>query len=179
MKLRILRCEDPSGPWMQFKCFRTKETEGTGHRREEAQREEAQSEGKVVYIPVIYHWFWRWTKRPWAKECSSWLWKKKTNWFSCRASGRSGSLSSVSQFSLLVVSNSLQPHRLGSVLVTPWTGSSTPGFPVQHQLPELAQTQVPWVSDAIRSIKSTHVHWVNSEGREEILQGCLWLVDLC
>lgn len=42
---------------MQFECFCTKETEGTGHRREEAQREEAQSEGKEVYIPVIYHWF--------------------------------------------------------------------------------------------------------------------------
>ena len=28
---------------------------------------------------------------------------------------------------------------------------STPGFPVHHQLPELAQTHVHWVSDAIQS----------------------------
>ena len=28
---------------------------------------------------------------------------------------------------------------------------STPGFPVHHQLPDLAQTQVHWVSDAISS----------------------------
>ena len=27
---------------------------------------------------------------------------------------------------------------------------STPGFPVQHQLPELAQTHVHWVSDTIQ-----------------------------
>ena len=27
---------------------------------------------------------------------------------------------------------------------------STPGFPVHHQLPELAQTQIHWVSDAIQ-----------------------------
>ena len=27
---------------------------------------------------------------------------------------------------------------------------STPGFPVHHQLPELAQTHVPWVGDAIQ-----------------------------
>ena len=140
---------------MQFKCLCTKETEGIGHRKEEGQRKEAQSEGKDVY-----HWFGRWTKRPWAKECSPWLWKKQTNWLSCRASGRSGSLSSISQFSLLVMSDSLQPHGLGSVLVIPWTGSSTAGFPVQHQLPELAQTQVPRVSDTIMSIKSTHIHQV-------------------
>ena len=29
-------------------------------------------------------------------------------------------------------------------------GCSTPGFPVHHQLPELAQTHVHWVSDAIQ-----------------------------
>ena len=37
------------------------------------------------------------------------------------------------------MSNSLQPH-----------GLSTPGFPVHHQLPELAQTHVHQVSDAIQ-----------------------------
>ena len=28
---------------------------------------------------------------------------------------------------------------------------STPGFPVHHQLPELAQTHAYWVGDAIRA----------------------------
>ena len=31
---------------------------------------------------------------------------------------------------------------------------STPGFPVHHQLPELAQTHVHWVGDAIPTISS-------------------------
>ena len=43
------------------------------------------------------------------------------------------------QFSLSVVSDSLRPH-----------GSSTLGFPVHHQLLELAQTLVHWVGDAIQ-----------------------------
>ena len=43
------------------------------------------------------------------------------------------------QFSRSVVSDSLQP-----------TDCSTPGFPVHHQLPELAQTHVHWVGDAIQ-----------------------------
>ena len=43
------------------------------------------------------------------------------------------------QFSSSVTSDSLQPH-----------GRSTPGFPVHHQLPELAQTHVHWVGDAIQ-----------------------------
>ena len=43
------------------------------------------------------------------------------------------------QFSLSVVSDSLQPH-----------GLCTPGFPVHYQLPELAQTHVHEVSDAIQ-----------------------------
>ena len=47
-------------------------------------------------------------------------------------------LSSV-QFSLSVMSDSLQPH-----------GLRTPGFPVQHQLPELTQTHVHLVGDAIQ-----------------------------
>ena len=41
------------------------------------------------------------------------------------------------QFSCLVVSNSLQSHRL-------------PGLPVHHQLLEFTQTHVHWVSDAIQ-----------------------------
>ena len=43
------------------------------------------------------------------------------------------------QFSRLVVSDSLQPMN-----------RSTPGFPVHHQLPELAQTHVHRVSNAIQ-----------------------------
>ena len=42
-------------------------------------------------------------------------------------------------FSLSAMSNSLWPH-----------GLSTPGFPVLYHLPELAQTHVHWVSDAIQ-----------------------------
>ena len=43
------------------------------------------------------------------------------------------------QFSHLLVSNSLPPMDC-----------YTPGFPVHHQLPELAQTHVHWVNDAIQ-----------------------------
>ena len=42
------------------------------------------------------------------------------------------------QFSCSVVSNSLRPHE----------PRSTPGLPVQHQLPESTQTHVHWVGDA-------------------------------
>ena len=38
---------------------------------------------------------------------------------------------------------------LQSDSATPWT-TSTPGFPVLHHLPELAQTHVLWVGDAIQ-----------------------------
>ena len=42
-------------------------------------------------------------------------------------------------FSCSLVSNFLRPH-----------GCSTPGFPVHHQLPEIAQTHVHQISDAIQ-----------------------------
>ena len=52
------------------------------------------------------------------------------------------------------------PHMVGSVQFSSVAQScptlcdvmdcSTPGFPVHHQLPELAQTHVLWVSDAIQ-----------------------------
>ena len=45
------------------------------------------------------------------------------------------------QFSHSVVSDSLQPHGCKG---------SMPGFPVHHQIPELAQTHAHWVSDAIQ-----------------------------
>ena len=44
------------------------------------------------------------------------------------------------EFSQSVESDSLQPH-----------GLNTPGFPVHHQLPELTQTQVHQVDDAMQS----------------------------
>ena len=50
-----------------------------------------------------------------------------------------GSISSVSQFSPSVMSDSLRPHEL-----------STPGLPVHHQLPEFTQTHVHLVGDAIQ-----------------------------
>ena len=50
----------------------------------------------------------------------------------------SGQHSSI-QFSLLVISNSLQPRRC-----------STSGFRAHHQLLEFVQTHVHWVSDAIQ-----------------------------
>ena len=34
--------------------------------------------------------------------------------------------------------------------VTPWAACSTPDFPVLHHLPELAQTHVRWVGDAVQ-----------------------------
>ena len=45
-----------------------------------------------------------------------------------------------SEFSHSVLSDSLQPHGLCSI----------PGFPVDHELPELAQTHVHRVGDAIQ-----------------------------
>ena len=49
------------------------------------------------------------------------------------------------QFSCSVMSDSLQPHGLG-----------TPGFPVPHQLPRLAQTHVHRVRDTIQPSHSFH-----------------------
>ena len=49
------------------------------------------------------------------------------------------------QFSCLVVSDSLWPMNC-----------STPGFPVHHQLAELAQTHIHRVSDAIQPIHPCH-----------------------
>ena len=43
------------------------------------------------------------------------------------------------QFNCSEVSDYLRPH-----------GCSTPGFPLHHQLPELTQTHVHWVSNAIQ-----------------------------
>ena len=49
-----------------------------------------------------------------------------------------------------------KPHQSGQLLshvqffATPWTDCSMPGLPVRHQLPELAQTHVHRVNDAIQ-----------------------------
>jgi len=42
---------------------------------------------------------------------------------------------------------------------------STPGFPVHHQLPELAQTHVHGVSDAIRSLNISKVQYLSHSYR--------------
>ena len=49
----------------------------------------------------------------------------------------------------VIVVQSLSCVRLS---VTPWTAAPcpSPGFPVHHQLPELAQTHAHWVGDAIQ-----------------------------
>ena len=69
------------------------------------------------------------------------------------------------QFSRSVVSDSLQPHGLqhawravvhgvtkNQTWLSDWTelDCSMTGFPVHHQLPELTQTHVHWVGDAIQ-----------------------------
>ena len=59
---------------------------------------------------------------------------------------------------LLILLCDLGSHRNSNILVT-WCeelthcnpmNCSTPGFPAHHQLPELAQTHVHWVGDAIQ-----------------------------
>ena len=51
---------------------------------------------------------------------------------------------------LLVPFSSVQLLSRGQLFVTPWTACSMPGFPVCHQLPELTQTHVHPVGDAIQ-----------------------------
>ena len=52
---------------------------------------------------------------------------------------------------------SVQSSSVAQSCPTPWDpmDCSTPGFPVHHQLPELAQTHVHWVGDAIPTISSS------------------------
>ena len=45
--------------------------------------------------------------------------------------------------------SSVQSLSHVQLFVTTWTDCSTPDFPVHHQLPELTQTHVHWVGDAI------------------------------
>ena len=58
------------------------------------------------------------------------------------------SVHGISQARILVQISSVQ--SLSLTLCDP-TDCSMPGFPVHHRLPELAQTQVHWVGDAIQS----------------------------
>ena len=44
----------------------------------------------------------------------------------------------------------LLSHLVMSDSATSWTTASTPGFPIFHHLPELTQTPIHWVSDAIQ-----------------------------
>ena len=62
-----------------------------------------------------------------------------TSWYQGRLLYCYCSNNTLLSFSNLVVSDSLRP-----------TGCSTPGFPVLHHHPELAQTHVHWVRDAIQ-----------------------------
>ena len=76
-----------------------------------------------------------------------WFYEKKNNhlcFFFFFCSGNIFARNSV-QFSHSVVSNSLWPH-----------GLCTPDFHIHHQLPELAQTHVHWVSDAIQTSHPLH-----------------------
>ena len=50
----------------------------------------------------------------------------------------------------LVQFSSVQSLSRVWLFVTPWTACSTSGFPVHHQLPELAQTHVHRIGDAIQ-----------------------------
>ena len=55
--------------------------------------------------------------------------------------------------SYLLLCNQFSPVQSLScvqLFATPWTACSTPGFPVHHQLPELAQARVHKVGDAIQ-----------------------------
>ena len=66
------------------------------------------------------------------------------------------------QFSLSVVSNSLQPMN-----------HSMPGLPVHHQLPESTQTHVHWVSDAIQPFhpqSSPSPHALNLSQHQAVFQ---------
>ena len=63
-----------------------------------------------------------------------------TIWASRDAPNNTQKVVNLKQFSHSVVCNSLQPPM----------DCSTSGFPVHHQLLELAQTQVHWVGDAIQ-----------------------------
>ena len=71
--------------------------------------------------------------------------------------------------------------------MTPWTACSTPGFPVHHQLPELAQTHVHWVSDTIQPSHSLSppsllpsifpsIRVFSNNSYFALLSRCLWSV---
>ena len=74
----------------------------------------------------------------WTKDTLVWRWMHSRSWQ--QSSVFIAEIGSSTQFSS-VTSNSLWPHGLHC---------STPGFPVYHQLLELAQTCVYWVGDAIQ-----------------------------
>ena len=84
-------------------------------------------------------------KIPWMEEPgrlqSMGLHRVGHNWRDLAAAGicTVSTLEVISSVGRSVMSDSLWPH-----------GLSTPGFPVHHQLPELAQTDVHWVSAAIQ-----------------------------
>ena len=61
------------------------------------------------------------------------------------------------QFNCPVVSGSLQPHGLQHAFRHHHACMHAPGLPVHHQLLEITQTHLHWVSDAIQPISSSVV----------------------
>ena len=89
----------------------------------------------------------------WTKDTLVWRWMHSRSWQ--QSSVFIAEIGSSTQFSS-VTSNSLWLHGLHC---------STPGFPVYHQLLELAQTCVYWVGDAIQpshSLSSPFFSWLQS-----------------
>ena len=62
-------------------------------------------------------------------------------------------------------------HSLSCVWLCDSMDSSMPGFPVHHQLPELTQTHVHWISDAFQSF---HPCYSRKEDR-----GFSWITRVC
>ena len=63
---------------------------------------------------------------------------------------RQGCILSPCLFNLYAESNQIRSVAQSCPTLCNPVNRSTPGFPVHHQLPEIAQTHVHWVSDAIQ-----------------------------
>ena len=87
-------------------------------------------------LPGKFHW----------EDCAPCWWNKEQTLISLRQPWWFNLQFSLAQFSLSSVQFSV---RLCSVQLVPMD-CSTPGLPVHHWIPEFAQTQVHWVSDAIQ-----------------------------
>ena len=76
----------------------------------------------------------------------TWLEQWPPNWSSCFQP----SALHASQYNPIVVQS---PSHVW-LFATPWTACSMPSFSVLHHLPQLAQTHVHWVNDAIQPFRS-------------------------